>query len=238
MSVDAKRLVTMLDGTGTVRYRLVREEDAYRYNDVAPFEVNRSDDPGLLLDIRDALGRLAELERTERQPRRETIFHPDRNGTIPPPPNPPKPGPGGCYSETFHPARGARIPKPPRPATAKRKPTSEGGAFGGRGMRIRLVFDRWQKRTQTQHGPGLRDVVYPEQLEVEGMVFHAGSTFPADVELDEEDAADLLEALKGGYIPNFYAIEAGGDDDDSGNGEGGAVGGEPGRDRADKAVAQ
>ena len=63
-------------------------------------------------------------------------------------------------------------------------------------MKVSLVFDDWRRDGksvyQTEYGVAL--TVGP---------FHSGSTFKADIELAEEDAAELLDAMRDGFVPVF-----------------------------------
>lgn len=68
-------------------------------------------------------------------------------------------------------------------------------------MRIQLVFHAWLDK---EHKP----IAYysEEGFELSAGGFHAGSTFEARIEPDDEDAVTLRAALTEGYKPVFYAV--------------------------------
>ena len=63
-------------------------------------------------------------------------------------------------------------------------------------MKVSLVFDDWQDN---------RKSIYATEKGVALSMgaFHSGSTFKADIELDDEDAAELLDAMQEGFVPVF-----------------------------------
>ena len=66
-------------------------------------------------------------------------------------------------------------------------------------MKIKLVFDDWRSR---QTGV---DSIYstPEGVALSLGQFHSGTTFDAEVNLDDEDSQELEDALKMGHVPVF-----------------------------------
>jgi len=68
-------------------------------------------------------------------------------------------------------------------------------------MRVQLVFQVWLDK---KHKP----VAYfsEEGLELSAGDFHADAMFEAEIELDEDAAADLWAALAKGYRPVFRAL--------------------------------
>ncbi len=65
-------------------------------------------------------------------------------------------------------------------------------------MRILLVFDDWRDASHQS--------VYCTEKGVELSMgdLHHGSTFLADIQLDEDSSRELETALSEGYIPVFY----------------------------------
>jgi hypothetical protein len=63
-------------------------------------------------------------------------------------------------------------------------------------MKIKLVFTDWQDRNGKS--------VYQSDLSL-GQ-FHSGTTFPGEIELDEEDAHELEDALMAGNTPIFEVV--------------------------------
>jgi hypothetical protein len=74
-------------------------------------------------------------------------------------------------------------------------------------MKIRLVFDDWRRYNEASKQ---QESVYSteEGVELSHADFHSGTTFDAEIELDEDSAKDLKEALASGAVPVFYAIPA------------------------------
>ena len=64
-------------------------------------------------------------------------------------------------------------------------------------MRIKLVFNSWEEN----------------HSELSEGKFHSGTTFDGAIYLNDEDAADLTEAIKQGHIPVFSVMLA---DDEQG----------------------
>ena len=63
-------------------------------------------------------------------------------------------------------------------------------------MQIKLVFNDWRdKKGLSIYGTGLSD----------GQ-FHAGTTFNGAIYLDDEDAAELTQAIKDGNVPVFDIV--------------------------------
>jgi len=67
-------------------------------------------------------------------------------------------------------------------------------------MECELVFHDWIKGGksiyQTEEGVGLSTGD-----------FHSGSTFPGEIELDEEQTQELKDAIDKGYSPVFYIVQ-------------------------------
>ncbi len=65
-------------------------------------------------------------------------------------------------------------------------------------MRVKLIFDDWRDRNtgksiyQTEKG-----------IYLSAGVFHSGTTFNANMVLDNYHARELTEALRCGYVPVF-----------------------------------
>ena len=64
-------------------------------------------------------------------------------------------------------------------------------------MKIELVFDEWRDK-----GESIYD--REEAVRLSEGDFHSGSMFDAEIELDEDTAAELQAALKDGFTPVFY----------------------------------
>ena len=63
-------------------------------------------------------------------------------------------------------------------------------------MQIKLVFNDWRdKKGLSIYGTGLSDGH-----------FHAGTTFNGAIYLDDEDAAELTQAIKDGNVPVFDIV--------------------------------
>lgn len=67
-------------------------------------------------------------------------------------------------------------------------------------MKIKLVFDEWRNRQQWR-------VSGAEYGELAAGDFHSGTIFMADLDVDEEQAQALQQALNRGYAPVFYVIK-------------------------------
>jgi len=68
-------------------------------------------------------------------------------------------------------------------------------------VNIYLVVDDWRR-----HGKSVYSTEAGVQLSMGD--FHSGTTFPGTIELDEEDAAELRRALRDGFQPVFWILEA------------------------------
>ena len=67
-------------------------------------------------------------------------------------------------------------------------------------MKINLVFNDWKK--------GMKSVYNTEEgLDLSMRSFHSGTTFNAEIDLDEYEEEELKEALQKGFVPYFYTIE-------------------------------
>jgi hypothetical protein len=68
-------------------------------------------------------------------------------------------------------------------------------------IRVKLVFHDWVR---------LGNSIYntEEGLELSSGDFHSGTTFKGEIELDEWNAFDLVEAFKKNAWPAFYLIPA------------------------------
>ena len=74
-------------------------------------------------------------------------------------------------------------------------------------MKINLVFDDWRDSAGNS-------ISYTEAgVRLTANDLHPGSTFACEIELDEDSAADLQEALDSGYVPVFYAVTSDEPDD-------------------------
>jgi len=65
-------------------------------------------------------------------------------------------------------------------------------------MKIPLVFAEWQDA----EGRSLNSTV--EGFELSTGIFHSGTTFNAEIELDAEEEAELQAALDADYVPVFW----------------------------------
>lgn len=65
-------------------------------------------------------------------------------------------------------------------------------------MKVKLVFDTWLA------GP-TGECIYQTPIGVALTMgqFHSGTTFNGNMDLDEENAAELERSIKNGYIPVF-----------------------------------
>ena len=68
-------------------------------------------------------------------------------------------------------------------------------------MRVALVFLDWRKK-------GVSVSNTEEGVELTMGDFHGGSTFFGNIELDANDEAELLAAIKAGYQPCWWMGEA------------------------------
>ncbi len=68
-------------------------------------------------------------------------------------------------------------------------------------MKVFLVFDDWRRRGQS---------VYSTEAGVTLSMgdFHSGTTFPGTIDLDAEDEIELRGALRDGFQPVFWMMEA------------------------------
>ena len=63
-------------------------------------------------------------------------------------------------------------------------------------MKISLVFDTWTK--------GGKSILYTEEsIQLSMGQFHGGTTFNGTIDLDKEDAEELIEAFEKGFRPTF-----------------------------------
>jgi hypothetical protein len=67
-------------------------------------------------------------------------------------------------------------------------------------MKINLVFSDWRD------SEGNRVYFTGAGAQLSAGDFHAGTTFSCEIDLDEDSAADLRDALEAGYVPVFYAV--------------------------------
>lgn len=70
-------------------------------------------------------------------------------------------------------------------------------------MRVKLVLDDWRNNKHASIYSELQGV------ELSTGVFHSGTTFEAEIKLDEADeadAAELAEATCAGFVPVFYVV--------------------------------
>ena len=69
-------------------------------------------------------------------------------------------------------------------------------------MKVNLVLSDWQDDAGNS-------ISYTEAgVRLTANDLHPGSTFTCEIELDEDSAADLQEALEAGFVPVFYAVDA------------------------------
>ena len=74
-------------------------------------------------------------------------------------------------------------------------------------MKVRLVFDNWLGPPSSGF-PMLVGVYHTEKgVELSSHDFHSGTTFWGSIDLDEDSAAELQEALADGYHPVFYVVK-------------------------------
>jgi|GEM_PF-6470607 len=64
-------------------------------------------------------------------------------------------------------------------------------------MKIPLVFDHWCKDCLSINNTR-------EGFELSSGIFHSGTTFDAEIELDAEEEAELQAALDADYVPVFW----------------------------------
>src|SRR3990167_8166591 len=67
----------------------------------------------------------------------------------------------------------------------------------GDSMKIKLSFLDWKKKGKSIY-------TTEEGVELSMGIFHSGSTFKATIELEDDTAIELLEALKDGYQPCWW----------------------------------
>jgi hypothetical protein len=69
-------------------------------------------------------------------------------------------------------------------------------------MKVKLIFDDWR-------GSLTGESIYMTEkgYALTSGVFHSGTTFDAEIYLDSEDAEELAESLKDGYVPVFVVSE-------------------------------
>jgi len=68
-------------------------------------------------------------------------------------------------------------------------------------MKIYLVFDDWRERGKSIY-------VTEQGVELTMGEFHSGTTFPGSIALDGENEAELRQALRDGFQPVFWVLEA------------------------------
>ena len=68
-------------------------------------------------------------------------------------------------------------------------------------MKINLVFDTWRRKGIDIHGT-------MEYVELSLGLFHSGTTFQGEIVLDDEDAAELQDALDNGYQAVFWVSKS------------------------------
>lgn len=68
-------------------------------------------------------------------------------------------------------------------------------------MKVSLVFSDWQKVGKSIYNTD-------EGVNLSCGQFHSGTTFPAEIELDEEDAEELKVAMQNGYTPVWATFES------------------------------
>ena len=61
-------------------------------------------------------------------------------------------------------------------------------------MKAKLIFKDWEKNGRS---------VYLSVPELSLGSFHSGTTFDIDINLTEENAEELRQAIKDGYVPVF-----------------------------------
>ena len=66
-------------------------------------------------------------------------------------------------------------------------------------MKIKMVFDRWQKNGQR--------VSALKNYDLTGGDFHGGSTFDGTIMLDAQNEAELQDAIRMGFQPTFWIME-------------------------------
>lgn len=66
-------------------------------------------------------------------------------------------------------------------------------------MKIRLVFDDWKKDLKSLSGT-------EEGTDLSMGVFHGGTVFEAEIDLDIHEEQELAKAMEEGYVPHFYTI--------------------------------
>lgn len=69
-------------------------------------------------------------------------------------------------------------------------------------MKAKVIFWDW-----TKHGKSIYQT--EEGVELSSRDFHSGSTFNAEITLNEEQEAEMKEALAEGYEPLFLLVEEG-----------------------------
>ena len=67
-------------------------------------------------------------------------------------------------------------------------------------MKLKLVFDDWQKDWKSVYNT-------EEGVDLSLRSFHAGTTFNAEIQLDQYEEEELKKALSNGFVPFFYVIE-------------------------------
>ena len=67
-------------------------------------------------------------------------------------------------------------------------------------MKINLVFDHWSQDGISLNDRGFND----DEVWLFMGSFHGGTTFHGTIDLDDEDAEELMEAMRKGYRPTFW----------------------------------
>ena len=68
-------------------------------------------------------------------------------------------------------------------------------------MKIKLTFDDWKNQGKSIYNT-------EKGIELSSGDFHSGTTFNGTIELDQEQYEELKQALKDGYNPTFWVMEA------------------------------
>jgi len=68
-------------------------------------------------------------------------------------------------------------------------------------MKIKLVFDDWRNKDHQS--------IYntEEGVDLSTGDLHSGSSFKAEITLDEECSEDMKRALEAGYVPVFWVVK-------------------------------
>lgn len=66
-------------------------------------------------------------------------------------------------------------------------------------MKIKLVFEDWQKDGESVYSS-------EDGIELSLGSFHSGTTFEGNINLEKNEAIELVNAMRKGYTPVFYLI--------------------------------